>query len=172
MKIISRNTIDDYIYIAEYVSKQNSPKTNIWTLVFAYCIAVNVICFPALLLLMEYFATGIVVFLITLLVAVFFYEKGNKVHIQKFYKNMFGDEKEMVFDLELFENGIKCKGYDGCESFVPWNNIKSLENTSETIFLFTKSSGIPCNKNSFESENQIQEFLIFAKSRIPQQLLG
>ena len=177
MKVTSKYSIDDSIFIVNHLNKKNRIKQSRWVAFYSYFFYVYIFLLPAYLLFLNYFLAGFIIFLINIIVFVFLRDKINNESLKDYYRKYdFGGEFREI-EVELSENGIFCKypaptaSFEEITTFAKWETIKETIETVDKIYFFTPQSGIAISKNSFEIETQIQEFLIFAKARIPQKFL-
>lgn len=170
MKINSKYTIEDCIFIVEYLNKNRPKQSTGWYKFYAYFFYFNCFAFPAVLLILEQYLAGIIVFLFDLLIFVYLRDRIDKENLKTHFRNLFDKKTYKEYEIELFEEGIKFKSTEE-DSFFQWNFIKEILETPDKIYLFTRTSGLTIAKNSFEFESNMHEFLIFAKARIPQKMI-
>lgn len=165
MKVLSKYTIDHCIFISQHVNKQNDSRSNAWVQFYSYFVTINCFALPGLLIFFDFFLTGGIVFLINVFCLIFLRDKINKEAYKVFYRDFFSENEFRETEVELLEDGIACESVDG-KSFFNWQSIKEIAVTDDTIYFFSKGTGIPVPKNSFEYGTQMQEFLIFAQARV------
>lgn len=170
MKVTSKYTIEDCIFIANQINQQSKVKSNVWVQLYYYFIFANCFAFSAFLFFLGYYLAGFILFLINLFFLIFLSDKVRNEGYKAFYASFFSDNEFKENEVEFLEDGVSCKSIDG-DTFFRWQNFRKIVETSDKIYLFTQANGITITKNSFEFETQIQEFLIFAKARIPQKFL-
>ncbi|MBX7169582.1 MAG: YcxB family protein [Pyrinomonadaceae bacterium] len=170
MKITSKYSIDDCVFIANQINQQNKVKANFWVQLYYYFVFANCFALSAFLFFLGYYLAGFILFLINLFFIIFLSDKIKNESYKTYYANFFSGDEYKETEIELLEDGISCKSIDG-DSFFRWQNLREIVETPDKIYLFTKSNGITVAKNSFEFETQMQDFLIFAKARVPQNLL-
>ncbi|HRH45942.1 MAG TPA: hypothetical protein PKY82_30140, partial [Pyrinomonadaceae bacterium] len=168
MKVTSKYSIDDSIFIVNHLNKKNRIKQSRWVAFYSYFFYIYLFLLPAYLLFLNHFLAGFIIFLIIIIFFVFLRDKINNESLKDHYRKYdFGGEFREI-EVELSENGIFCKypaptaSIEEMTSFARWENIKEIVETIDKLYFFTPQSGITISKNSFESELQMQEFLIFA----------
>lgn len=170
MKVTSRYTVEDCIFIANHIAQQNNVNSNFWVQIYYYFIFVNCFAFSAFVFYLGYYLAGFVLFIINLCFFLFLGDKIAKENYKAFYRSFFSGDEYKETEIELLENGVICRSVDG-DIFFQWYNLKEIVETKNSIYFFTKANGITICKNSFESDSRKQEFLMFAKARIPQYIL-
>lgn len=165
MKVITKYSVEDCIFIANFINQKNNIRENGWYQLYTYYFYINCFAFSAFLLFLEYYLAGFILFLANLFFFMFISDKINKESQKSFYLNFFAGDKFKETEIELLESGVSCKSIDG-NSFLPWQNILEIVETPQSIYFFTKSNGLTITKDSFEFESNMHEFLIFAKARV------
>lgn len=177
MKVTSKYSIDDSIFILNHLNGKNRIKPGGWATFYSYFLYIYIFLLPAYLLFLNHFLAGIIIFLINLIVFVFLSDKINNESLRDHYRKYDFPEGLREIEVELSEKGILCNypaptaSFEEITTFAKWDNIREIIDTVDKIYFFTAQGGIAINKNSFESEQRMQDFLIFAKARIPQNLL-
>lgn len=172
MKVISKYTIDDCVFIANYTKRKNWARSGGWVKFYSYYFYLNTFALSAFLIYLNYLLAGFIVFFINVVILIFLRDKIDKEGYRDHFRDYFIGKDYVEFEVKLDENGISCKYDDEIDflgtinTFTQWNNVKELVETKKTIYLFTRRNGIAISKNSFEFEPQMQEFLIFAKARV------
>lgn len=170
MIVTTKYSVDDLIFISNHINQKNDIRDNGWYQLYTYYFYANCFAFSAFLFFLEYYLAGFILFLINLFFFMFISEKITKVSLKQFYLNFFSDDKFKETTIEISESGVCCKSVES-HTFIQWNWFKEIVETENKIYFFTKGNGITITKTSFEYNPQMQEFLIFAKARIPQYFL-
>jgi hypothetical protein len=166
MKVISKYSIEDCVFVANYINEQNPVQANPWVKLYYFYIFANGIAFPALLFYFDYSLAGMAVFLINLFFLNIVADKIKNESYKAYYRHLFLESEFRETEVELLESGVSCKSVEG-DTFFYWHNFRKVLETSERIYLFTRTTGVIINKNSFELETQLDTFLAFTKARIP-----
>jgi hypothetical protein len=170
MKVISKYTIDDCVFIANHLNEKNKVNSNGWVQLYSYFVFINCFAFSAFAFILGYYWVGIGLFLLNLFFLVFLGDKIQRENYKAHYRAFFADDKFKEIEVELSDDGVSCKSVNG-DSFLSWQNLNEIVETEGMIYIFTSFNGIPIAKNSFEYGSQIQEFLIFSKARLSDKLL-
>lgn len=154
---------EDYVNIAACISAAQ-PRPFFQIYLYWIFLFLNLICFPAYLLLRGYLLSAFAVFLVGGFFVIFLLPGAEKKAHRKSYRDLFkGGNKEV--EVEIFEKGLWFR-YNENESIIAWKNITGIQEGGDSIYFFFEHSGLPVSKAAFASEEQEKSFVNFARERV------
>lgn len=158
-------SIDDSIYIAEAARKTYRLPFRARYALLAFLI-VNMVSLPATLWFFDQFFLGFLVFVFNFAMGYLFIPAVLRTDYRRYYQTLYGHLENEVVRIELDENGISCS-LSGDTSFHSWKNVKRIEETKDSIYLFISNhQAISVRKSGFAYDNQKNTFLRFAHQQI------
>jgi hypothetical protein len=159
-------SLDDYVYATSRLNKSRSTFTPWTKFTLQAFYLINAIGLPAALLFFGYSILAIGVFALNIFLATFFLPASVKFDYRRYYRSVYGDnfEREIV-QVELTHEGVHSR-HGGNASFHLWKSICSIEETSESIYLYLRGSAVIVRKSGFPFDEQKKRFLSFAMARL------
>jgi YcxB-like protein len=162
VKITFTPAVEDYVYISRCINGAVAYSRAALYL-YKLFLFLNVICFPAYLVFNGHAVIGFLVFAASASAFIFILPESEKREFRKFYDTLVPEMHERQCEVGLTENGIATR-YNGNETLIGWNNVKSIQETREAIYFFSATTGIAVRKSAFEGDNNKNTFLDHARS--------
>ena len=156
-------TEEDYVHIASSVNAAQ-PRSFTDKYLYRIFLFLNLICFPAYLLLNGYVLSASIVLIVGGIFVIFLLPESERKAYQKLYRDHVKDGQKRV-EVELLEKGVWCAS-NGDESLTAWKNITGIQEGEDSLYFFIKHSGFPVRKDAFESEEHEKSFVNFARERV------
>lgn len=156
--------IDDLVYISEKLSTA-TPSPHLTTWLYQAFLIVNGIVFPVFLMLNGSPWWGLAVFLLNLLAILFLVPRVSGDTTRKYYVSLMPTYENELAKVTLDHKGVTIKVRRSA-SFIEWAEFVSIEETEETIFLFTKANGFAIRKSGFAYKEQEREIFTFANAQL------
>lgn len=164
-------SVEDFVHISQTHAKKY-PLPALTKIGLQAFFLLNAVGVPAVLIYSNNFIAALAVFLVNIALTVFVVPSLVKTDYRRFYRHYFGDLENEVVRIELHPTGVACK-HLADSSFYAWKNFTYLEETKDAIlFYMTGGRGVAVRKNGFAYASQIDEFLAFARQRLPRQLIN
>lgn len=155
-------SLDDYIYVSTKLTA-SIPSKPITTYAYYAFLLLNTIVFPAFLWLNGYFVGGLFVFIVNMVAVAVLVPRVNSDAMRRYYAILFGKREERIARVELSNDGILYSANDSY-MFWGWETIEYVEETEDSLFVFSEGNGIGIRKNGFAYQDEQRQFLDFAKS--------
>ena len=108
------------------------------------------------------FVAGIVVFILNLVAVSLILPRVESARYRKYYEALFGNREREIAKVTLTDAGLRYSA-DGAESFWPWERIRQIEETEDSIFFYCDGNGFGVAKGGFPYQQDAARFLLFAK---------
>ena len=157
-------SLDDYIYVSTKLTA-SIPSTPLTTYSYYAFLLLNTIIFPAFLWLNGYFLGGLFVFVVNMVAVAALMPRVNSDAMRKYYATLFGKREDRIARVELSNDGVIYSA-NHCYSFWAWECIESVEETEDSILLFSEGNGLGIRKNGFAYQDEQKQFSEFARSQV------
>lgn len=157
-------SVDDQVHVALRIGGSVNTDT-IATKAYQLFLIINVIAFPAFLLLQQYVFWAASVFVLNLAAIFLLIPRVNSDSHKKYYSQLYGNRENVPARVDLTNEGILYTA-DGGYSFWPWNRIDSIEETNESIYFYFDGNGFAVRKSGFAYDEQKKLFLDFAYAQV------
>ena len=144
--------LEDQIYIAYCLSGRVTRSRSNEYLSWAFLV-LNIICFPAYVILTDHPLIGLCIFAVSFSLAIFLLPANEQKAVRTFYEKWMEDYIKHPMEVQIDGDGIKV-AHNGNRSFLAWKNITAIQETPESIVFFQPTCGIAVRKSAFESGEQ------------------
>jgi hypothetical protein len=157
--------IDDYVYIVQSRAKESASRTSLGKFSLQTFFLVNSVGLPAALLIFGHPVLALELLAINLSLLLLFLPSVFRYDYRRYFRNAYGpDFENELIRVELTEDGIVVRHLDDV-GFYSWSGVKSIGETTESLFIHLRSSTIPIRKSGFPYREAQQAFVNFARSR-------
>lgn len=157
-------SIDDLVYVSERLAT-SAPSPHLTTRLYQLFLIVNGIVFPSFLMFNGWPWWGFAVFVLNLLAILFLVPRVSGDNTRKYYNSLLPTYEDELEKVTIDNNGLTIK-VRRSTSFIEWDEIVSIEENEESIFLFTKANGVAIRKSGFAYKEQEREMFTFAKAQL------
>lgn len=163
LKVTFFPVAEHYAFAAEEVQKRKGVRQGTWVTIISYYYYLHVIMVPAILIYFGKYILAAVSFLTSLLVGFAYSKFAGAGGYADFYRQWFAKDPEEVH-VELLEDGVRTS-CEVCTSLYKWESVYEIQPKDDSLCFFTKDCGIAIPKTAFESQEQLADFLDFARSK-------
>jgi hypothetical protein len=164
MKVEFYPSIEDYAHITKRAqerykfprSSQYAWQLFILTHIGAFAVFLwiyDLLLFAALLVAIDFV---LVLFMVPMLI---------KHDYQSYFRAVYGNLDSKTIEVELTDEGIWSRS-EGNATFYAWEDVTDIEETRNALFFWLRNTGIAVRKTGFPTEQEKNNFLEFARSRI------
>jgi hypothetical protein len=165
MKVEFEADYRDFAETAFHAHQGDSAKERLFPYLYSYTLFAAISSLPVFVLSNAGWWASLLVFIFVFGLSFYFYRIPTKGHFLRHYKQHLGNEFYPI-EIEISETGIIAKQF-GNEYLFGWENLKSIEETDDRIFVFQKNlNELSVPTRAFNNPAEMGQFVALTKSRL------